>query len=258
MSEETLASEAVEPAPTSEVTAASDVADNGAPGAAEPEPERTFTQAELDAKIGEAKAKTERKLRREWEQAQAAESLRPAHVAPPQPEQFTTEADYVEAVIDYRAELKLAQRENQKQHVDANATYGERAEAAREKYPDFEMAHKLPADGGPSITDEMAAVIKGSELGPEIAYHLFKNLSESRRISALSPLQQAMEIGKIEARLNNTPAPVKKASSAPAPITPVGSRTHTPSYDVTDPRFKGSDSEWIKARNQQVAKRAQG
>ena len=257
MSDESLASEAVEPAPTTEVTAAPEVVDDGTPG--EVEPPKTFTQEELDKIIGEAKAKTERKIRRELEQAQVAEAARPVHVAPPQPEQYATEADYVEAVIDYRAELKIAQRETQQRQVEANMTYGDRAEAAREKYPDFDMAHKLPADGGPSITDYMADVIKGSEQGPEIAYHLFKNREESRRISALSPLQQAMEIGKIEARLNTGPQ-VKKASSAPAPINPVGSRTATPNYDVSDPRSTKSmsDSEWIAARNKQIAKRAQG
>jgi hypothetical protein len=60
------------------------------------------------------------------------------------------------------------------------------------------------------------------------------------------------EIGRLEAKLADAP-PVKKPSSAPAPISPVTPRqTGTPSFDTTDPRSikSMSTSEWIEAERQ--------
>ncbi len=209
---ETPNTEAAEAVPEPEDTAVSEPANPEAPGDADPTPPRTFTQEEVDKMTAEARSKGERKAKREWEQAQVAEAQRPVPLAPPQADQYDTPEAFWDAVTTYKAAEMVAQQQQQQQ---LNTTDGERAEAAREKYPDFEMAHKLPAEGGPAITTEMATVIKGSELGPEIVYHLYKNRDESLRIYQLTPLQQAMEIGKIEASLKNTPTPVKKASSAP-------------------------------------------
>jgi hypothetical protein len=68
---------------------------------------------------------------------------------------------------------------------------------------------------------------------------------------------QAKEIGRIEAKLAADP-PVKKTSTAPAPIAPVTARsTSAPAYDTTDPRSvkSMSTSEWIEAdRLRQIKK----
>ena len=73
----------------------------------------------------------------------------------------------------------------------------------------------------------------------------------------LSPLLQAREIGKIEAKLGAEP-PQKKTTSAPEPIRPVSARAVNPGViDTTDPRSikTMSDSEWIAAeRQRQIAK----
>ena len=254
MSDETLNSEAVAPAPDTEVTAASDVADNGQPGDAESQEPKTFTQEELDKIVGEAKAKAERKIRREM--AQAAEAAqRPATLQPPDPNQFTDQAAYDEAVVDYRVDLKLAQREQQKQQTTVESTYAEREEAIRDKYTDFESVVYRDTDkGGPAISELMANAIKTSDLGPEVAYYLGKHVAESHRIHELSPIEQVREIGKIEARLSGNP-PAKKVSSAPEPIRPIGgNRTSVPSYSTSDPRStKLPSDEWIAKRNAEVA-----
>ena len=96
----------------------------------------------------------------------------------------------------------------------------------------------------------MAETIRESDLGPELAYHLGTNPKEAERISKLAPFLQAKEIGRIEAKLADAP-PVKKTSSAPAPISPVSARksSSTGIVDTTDPRATKtmSDSEWIEA-----------
>ena len=103
----------------------------------------------------------------------------------------------------------------------------------------------------------MAQTIQASEIGPDVIYWLGNNPKEAARISNLPPILQAREIGKIEVKLTSNP-PVKKTSTAPAPIAPVAARSSgSPSYDTTDPRSLKSmtTSEWIEAeRARQVKK----
>jgi hypothetical protein len=103
----------------------------------------------------------------------------------------------------------------------------------------------------------MAQTIQASDVGPDIIYWLGTNPKESARIANLSPFMQAKEIGRIEAKLAADP-PVKKTSTAPAPIAPVTARsTSAPGYDTTDPRSvkNMSTSEWIEAeRLRQIKK----
>lgn len=245
--------EAVDPAPESEVTAAPDDV-NQAPG--EQEPPKTFTQEELDkivaAEKAKAKRQAERRLREEL--SQQAEQAQRQTAQPPRPDQFQNAEDYAEALAEYKADRKIAEREAQQHQSKVKSGYEDRAEEARAKYHDYdEVAHGDHV----RITNEMAAVILESDIGPEVAYHLGKNPDEALRISKLSPLAQAREIGKIEASLSSATHAVKKTSSAPEPIKPVGARSTSPAYDPTDARSaeKMSTAEWIKARNAQIAKR---
>jgi hypothetical protein len=250
MSEE-ITPQAAVAVPEQETTAVPESVDTETP---EAEP-KTFTQEELNETISKRLAKERRKWERE-QAARAAEDQRPPQ-GPPAPDQFKSLDEYTDALADYKAEQKLAKQEVQKRYNEVEATYAEREEEARTKYDDFqEVAYKHPRDGGPAISNEMADVIKASDIGPEIAYYLGKNPDESRRIFGLHPLLQAREIGKIEVNLTANP-PAKKASSAPDPIKPVGTRSSTPSYDTTDPRSikTMSTSEWIEAERRRQMKK---
>ena len=91
------------------------------------------------------------------------------------------------------------------------------------------------------------------------SYYLGSNPKDAERISRMSPLAQAKEIGKIEAKLSSNP-PVKKTTSAPAPISPVTARSSgAPAYDTTDPRSikNMSASEWIEAERARQMKKLQ-
>jgi hypothetical protein len=97
-------------------------------------------------------------------------------------------------------------------------TWTKKVSEASKKYDDFDevaFAEDLP------IAPAMAAAMRDSDLGPDVAYYLGKNPSEAQRISQLSPAAQVREIGKIEARLEMKP--VRQPSKAPPPIDPVGS-----------------------------------
>ena len=238
-------SQAEVPAPELEATVAP-VSEVQTPEVPEAAP-KSFSQEELDAAIGKRLAREQRKWERERVQPVVQQ-------APVTPEQFASNEDYVEALADQRAEQKIAEREQRKQQAEILETYHDKEEEVRAKYEDFEQVAYNP---NLPITTVMAQSIQASDNGPEVAYHLGANPREAERISRLSPIMQAKEIGKIEAQLAANP-PVKKTSNAPAPISPVSARTTgSPAYDTTDPRSikSMSTSEWIEAeRARQVRK----
>ena len=251
----------VDSAQAPEVTATPDNAIT-APEVAENEQEstpavKTFTQEELDAAISKRLAREQRKWERE-QQARLAElqaKQATSSVLPPA-DQFETPEAYAEALAIRKAEELVQQREMQMQRAAMEEAYAEREEEARSKYDDFEQVAYNPQL---RVTEIMAETIKASDLGPDLAYWLGSNPKEADRISRLSPLLQAREIGKIEARLGSNP-PVKPTTSAPAPITPVTARTSgNPAYDTTDPRSTKtmSTSEWIEAERARQMRKLQ-
>jgi len=238
-----------QPAPEPEVTSAP------APEATETEEKsvKTFTQEELDAAIGKRLAREQRK----WEREQAArQAVQPApkSVEPPSVEQFQSPEAYAEALAEQKAEELIRRREAERQRSEILESYHEKEEEIRAKYEDFEQVAYNP---NLSITPVMAESIQASDIGPEVAYFLGSNPKEADRIARLQPFLQAKEIGKIEAKLAANP-PVKKTTSAPAPISPVTAKSSgQPAYDTTDPRSikTMSTSEWIEAERQRQIKK---
>ena len=244
-------------APAPEVTATTEQAQI-APEVADKSEEQTpeekkFTQVELDAMIGKRLAREQRK----WEREQAQRSAETQIVKAPSTasvDQFESPEAYAEALAYQRAEELIAKREAAKQQSAVLESYQEREEVARDKYDDFEQVAynpKLP------ITNVMAETIQSSDIGPELAYYLGSNPKDAERISRMAPLGQAKEIGKIEAKLASDP-PVKRTTSAPAPISPVTARSSgSPAFDTTDPRSTKTmtDSQWIEAERARQRKK---
>ena len=211
---------------------------------------KTFTQEEVDALIARRLAREQRKMARETQQPVAA----PAPGITLKPEQFESTEAYVEALAEQKADERIRRREAEQQAASIQESYLDREEKAREKFDDYEQVTRNPTL---RITETMAETIRRSDVGPDVAYHLGQNPREADRISRLDPLSQAKEIGRLEARLADAP-PVKKSTSAPAPISPVNPRT-SGSYnvDTTDPRSikTMSTDEWVAAENARVRKR---
>ena len=216
----------------------------------ETEPARTYTQEEFDALAAKQRHVYEKNLAREqrkWEREQTQRQS--------EQQTLTEPATEPNAVLQ-KAEELVAAREAAKQQSQVLESYHEREEEARGKYDDFEQVAYNPKL---TITGVMAETIQSSDVGPEIAYYLGSNPKDADRISKLSPLAQAKEIGKIEAKLASDP-PVRRTTSAPAPISPVTARTSgSPAYDTTDPRSikTMSASEWIEADRARQVKKAQ-
>lgn len=249
MSEEVLAESL--PVPEQEATAAPET-EVQSPETSEAAP-KSFSQEELDAAIGKRLAREQRK----WEREQAQRSAETQIVKAPSTatvDQFESPEAYAEALAYQKAEELLAKREVAKQQSQVLESYHDLEEEARSKYDDFEQVAynpKLP------VTNVMAETIQSSEIGPELAYYLGSNPKEAERISRMTPLSQAKEIGKIEAKLVSTP-PVKRTTSAPAPISPVTARSSgSPAFDTTDPRSTKTmtASQWIEAERARQRKK---
>lgn len=219
---------------------------------------KTFTQEELDAAIGKRLAREQRK----WEREQAAKATQaPPRTSetPPKSDQFETPEAYAEALAKQMAHEMVSKRDQERQQVELMHAYAEREEVAMEKYEDF---RQVAYNESLQITPVMAATIRASEMGPDLAYHLGTNPKEAARIAQLSDFLQAKELGRLEAKLAASP-PTKKTSTAPAPIAPVNARGGSEkSFDTTDSRSIAamSTSEWIAADNARLMKklRSQG
>jgi hypothetical protein len=259
MTEEVQALAEVDSAPTTDVTATPEVAES-TPEVAENQidqaiEEKKYSQAEIDAMIGKRLAREQRKWERE--QAQRSAETQIVKAAPiASVDQFESPEAYAEAMAYQKAEELLAKREAAKQQSQVLESYHDLEEEARTKYDDFEQVAynpKLP------ITNVMAETIQSSDIGPELAYYLGSNPKEADRISRMTPLGQAKEIGKIEAKLASAP-PIKKTTSAPAPISPVTARSAGAAVlDTTDPRSVKSmtASQWIEAERARQIKKLQ-
>jgi hypothetical protein len=239
---------AVIPVPEQEATAA--------PETVEETPEvapKTFSQEELDAAIGKRLAREQRKWERDQAQRTAETQVLRAS-ATQTVDQFESPEAYADALAYQKAEELIAKREAAKHQSQVLESYQEREEAARDKYDDFEQVAYNPKL---NITNVMAETIQSSDIGPELAYYLGSNPKDADRIARLTPYMQAKEIGKIEAKLASEP-PMKKTTSAPAPISPVNARTvGSPSHDTTDPRSikTMTTSQWIEAERARQMKK---
>lgn len=247
---------AAEAAPEQVATAAPENTEVKAPEKTEDKPVKTFTQEELDRIVEKRLAKEQRKFERE--QARILQEAQQKAAPVPKMEEFATAEEFAEKLAEQKAEAKAAellrQREEQKRIAEVEDSYLEREEAALSKYEDYKQ---VAYSDNHQVTLTMAEAIRESELGPDIAYYLGANPSESNRIARLSPLSQAKEIGRIEAKLQAEPPKPVKTTSAPAPIKPVTAQAASQSYDTTDPRSVKtmSTSEWIAAERERQRKK---
>lgn len=255
-----------------------------------PKPERTFSQAELDEIIEKKSAKW---LRQKEELKTEAAALRRLVLGNPQPkepeapkpkeaqagdtakpkrEDFQDYDLFIEALADWKADEKVkaertkrsedeAKDRAEREARTARQTYTEREAKAREKHEDFE---EVALDNSLPINDVMAQAIIDSEEGPELLYYLGHNRKEAERISKLSPLQAIKELGKLEAKLAESPAdakepkerepakaaPKKESSKAPEPIQPVGGKAAP--VDSQEPSDSDPVDVWLMKRRKQL------
>lgn len=249
MSDENLMG-VVTPEPDAQVIAANEAPDT-ASEVDEAQPEKTFTQAELDKIVQREKAKAERRSERQTGELKAqleklSESINELRSKPqtdaskaadaaPTRDQFDNYEDYVEARAEYKSlkkiEQVLAQRDSkaaeqtQKQTNERaqrefeKATHA-RIEAGRKDFADFDAVINDAFEDGliPAGSPLHYALIEDDE-GHKLAYHLAKNPDDAERIGAMPERAMLRELGKLSVKLAGKPAVNK-----PPPIDPIGGR----------------------------------
>jgi hypothetical protein len=161
--------------------------------------------------------------------------------AAPKPEDYAAgvyDPSYVEDRAAWRVKGEMVQHAltQQQQRAQAEQASTMRAFRARETEfaetaPDYEMVARNPSL---PITPTMAEAIAESDAGPAVAYFLGRNPKEAERISGLSPRRQAIEIGRIEARLERDAEKPKSPTNAPPPVPQVRARSAAPTRSLAD------------------------
>lgn len=168
----------------------------------------------------------------------------------PQPQDFADLETYLDAKAEHIANQKMSQNQQAAAQEaimqDRAKSFNQRAADFRQNAPDFDQA--IAAVPAVLMKPDMVEVILDIDEGPQVAYHLATNLHECARIASLSGRQQALEIGKLAARLAAKPEP-KRISAAPEPVKPIkaaGSTQKRPEDMTMD--------EYAKWRNAQMQK----
>lgn len=155
-------------------------------------------------------------------------------VAKPQAGQFASYDEFTEALADWKAEAKIrsvlserdaqaAQRAEGAARQAQQATFAERVSIAQQSIADFDQ---VVGAAEVEISPHVREVLLDSDAGPVLAYVLAKNPDEARRISKMSPLMAARELGRIEAAIAqhgvppSAPAAGRPVSNAPPPARP--------------------------------------
>lgn len=188
------------------------------------------------------------------EEKPPAPEVQPEVGIPPKKEDFDDYDKYVEALADYRADVKLAkwQRDetNRKTQADIQIRTKGMIDAGFQKYPDFEDVARDPSVPiTVQLVDVMTQVCEHPE---DIAYYLGKNRMEAIRLSRMDPIAVAKEIIRIEMEIAknppiNNPNPNQNIiSNAPPPIKPVGASEsiNKPVEQMTQREYEA----WAKQR----------
>lgn len=152
--------------------------------------------------------------------------------------------DYVTARAKAAAQEELRQAEQARTHRERVTTFAERQAAFAKDKPDY--AQKVQDPTLP-ITDAMRDVILDSPDGPEVAYWLAQNRDIAARIAQMPPHLAALELGRIEGRIEAK----REAKTAPPPVTkapPPPPQVEAAEPDVDKDPDQMSVPEWKKWR----------
>lgn len=212
----------------------------------QPATENAAEQAEPD-NGDEATAQPKKK---HWAHERIDELTRQRREAERQAEYWKTKAsrpvdvdslDYEEGIAErtiQRTRQEQAETATESARMLAVEAFNYRETLARERYTDYDTVTR---NQSVPITKPMAEVIMDLDAGPEIAYHLGKNPQEAARIAALPERHQALELGRLEAKIT---APKSVPKPPPAPVNPVGGNASGGIGDLS----KMSMAEYVAAR----------
>lgn len=149
-------------------------------------------------------------------------------------ETFLTKAD-VEKVLEAKSAKEQQARQDQ--------AFRQKLDQAQEFYKDERLVEIVQDETLP-ISPAMADVLRSSDKPAELLVHLNKNRDEAMRLSQLSPTAAALEMGRLESKLE-APKP-NAVSNAPEPIETVGDRGAMPAGYPGDNCTVSQYEEWAR------------
>lgn len=185
----------------------------------------------------------------------------------PNPDNFESHAEYIEAVTDWKLDQRDKAKEEKSKADSAKDEYQNSVKAHQERINKFKAENKdydeVIADfvedhGDVTFSLTVEESILSSDLGPALIYELAKNPEEFKRINSLGPIAAARELGRIEQRLSKASESSeekaneteKKQTKAPAPMKTIGSKS---SGSVKKSIFEaGSQAEYEAIRREQM------
>jgi hypothetical protein len=203
---------------------------------------------------------------------EAKEASKVEATSAPKPDDFDSYDDYVSARIKHEAkELRAAEKaeEESKRRVEERKsradTHNKRVDDYRKDNPEFdENLADFFEDQGTNFNLSMALeeLITESDIGAKVLHELVKNPTEFVRINSLGAMGVAREIGRLEAKLSNTPqskttevTKTKTTTKAPPPARPLNASSANGKKSLTDVAESGSQAEWDRMRNEQEKRR---
>lgn len=181
----------------------------------------------------------------------------------PKPEEYEfgdADPNYWDALTDWKADQKVNSKFSeleQRQQVSSalrelETGYSQRVAEVKAEIPDYDdVVTKSAAQGKWPCPPLVALAAKDSAVGPKVLHHLATNLNEAVAISNMSPIEQAVAFGRLEARFSGSVAPqanIATNSPGPAPARNKGGQ-FAPS-GVLDERLSMDD--WMKRREAQL------
>lgn len=131
---------------------------------------------------------------------------------------------------------KTAQDALQERQQATQTAFQAKVQDAAQAMPDIYQSIQTV---GSMVTSETAEMIVGSDKSVEIVNYLAKNPLEAQGLQNKSPVQVALQIGRLEARL--TRPETKKVSTAPKPVNTVNSAAPSTGKDpssMTMPEYE--------------------
>ena len=187
---------------------------------------------ELTRQREDAERRAERLLAIVEGMKQQPEAQAPPELVRPSRDDYSDQAQYEDAFMAFAVEnAKLSAKtevesmtkaaKEQAARIDMEArnrvvqeAYAQRVVATKAKYADFSEVAESPEV---QIPIAVVHAIVQAEDGPELQYYFGKNPDEAKRLLALPPPIQLVELGKISMKLASPTAPKPVLSNAPPP-----------------------------------------
>ncbi len=180
---------------------------------------------------------------------QLEEDKKPKPVEKPSRDSFESDEDYQEAFSSYAVDQAINKVEAKKREASVQAeresnerAYNERVEKFLDDQPDFS---KVVSQTDIPLNQTMIDTIFGSDVGPQLTWHLVNNLDQAEKIASLDPVKTARELTRLEVQIQSKPNTVTKA---PEPISEVGGAEGQPEPELSE---KLPIDEWMRRRNKQ-------